>query len=477
MASPGGASAEMVAVGVRARAAALAMARLGAGAKDAALAAMHAALEAAKEPILAANGRDKAAAAERVADGGLPAATAKRLELGGPKWPALLTSVSSVRALGDPVGAVSLATRLDDGLDLYRVATPIGVIAVVFEARPEAAVQIAALAVKSGNAVILKGGKEAEASNAILVDRIRAGLADAAFPVDAVQLVATRGEVAQLLSLHTYIDLVIPRGSNALVKYITDNTKIPVMGHADGLCAVYVDEAADLDKAVAIVVDAKAQYPAVCNATETVLVHAGVAAAALPRLAAGLAAAGVEVRADERAWALLRPDGDAGDASPAGGGRVVRAGAEDWDTEFLDLTVAIGVVDDLDAAVAHINAHGSHHTDAIITEDAAAAAAFLARVDSAGVFHNASTRFADGFRYGFGAEVGVSTHRTHARGPVGLEGLLIYKYRLYGQGHTVGPYAAGDKAFAHTPLPLVDPHAGGGDEGVANGGKARKDKP
>jgi len=461
MASRVVASDEMVAVGARARAAALAMARVDGATKDAALAAIHDALTAAKDEILAANAADKAAAAGRVAAGGLPAATAKRLELGGAKFGALLDGVASVRRLADPVGTVSMATRLDDGLDLYRVACPIGVIAVVFEARPEAAVQIASLAVKSANAVILKGGKEAEQSNAVLVRAMRAGLTAAHFPVDAVQLVSTRGEVAQLLSLTNHIDLVIPRGSNALVKYITDNTKIPVMGHADGLCAVYVDAAADADKAVSIVVDAKAQYPAVCNATETVLVHAGVADALLPRLAAGLAAAGVDVRADKRAYAALTA------AGADHGAAVTRATAADWGTEFLELTVALGVVDSLDAAVDHINAHGSHHTDAIVTEDGAAAAAFLARVDSAGVFHNASTRFADGFRYGFGAEVGVSTHRTHARGPVGLEGLMIYKYRLYGGGHTVAPYATGAKSFAHTPLPLVDPHVGG--EGKVNG--------
>lgn len=469
------ASDEIVAVGVRARAAALAMAGVDGPSKDAALTAVHAALTDAKEDILAANTRDKAAAAARVADGGLSAATAKRLELGGTKFDALLKSVTSVRSLPDPVGIISCATRLDDGLDLYRVSTPIGVIAVVFEARPEAAVQIAALAVKSANAVILKGGKEAEASNAILVQCIRVGLAAVDFPVDAVQLVATRGEVAQLLSLSTHIDLVIPRGSNALVKYITENTKIPVMGHADGLCAVYVDAAADMDKAVAIVVDAKSQYPAVCNAAETVLVHADVAPTALPRLAAGLAAVGVELRADERAYAVLRPHGG-DDASSTEGARVVRASAEDWDTEFLELTVALGVVDSLDAAVDHINAHGSHHTDAIITEDAAAANSFLARVDSAGVFHNASTRFADGFRYGFGAEVGVSTHRTHARGPVGLEGLLIYKYRLYGQGHTVAPYASGAKTFAHTPLPAEDPHVVRAGGAVAPAAESLKDR-
>ncbi|GAB0491314.1 hypothetical protein MMPV_002566 [Pyropia vietnamensis] len=311
------------------------MAGVGGPTKDAALTAVHAALSDATAGILAPNTRDKAAAAARVADGGLPAATAKRLELGGAKFDALLKSVSSVRSLPDPVGIVSCATRLDDGLDLYRMSTPIGVIAMVFEARPEAAVQIAALATKSANAVILEGGKEAEASNAIL-------------------LVAARGQVAQLLSLNAHIDLVIPRGSNALVKYITESTKIPVMGHADALCAVYVDAAADMDKAVATVVDAKTQYPAV------------------------------------------------------------------WDTEFLELTVALGVVDSLNAAVDHINAHGSHHIDAIVMEDAAAANIFLPHVDSAGVFHIASTRFADGFRYGFGAEVGVSTHRTHACRPVGL---------------------------------------------------------
>lgn len=437
--------ADLVALARASRAAAQAAAGSSGATRDAALRGVRASLVAHKDAILAANAEDLAAAAASQ----LPASTCKRLDLQGAKFEGLLEGLEQVERLPDPLGAVSLARRLDDGLDLFRVSCPIGVLCVIFESRPDAAVQIASLAIKTGNAVILKGGKEAAASNRALIDAIAAALAPAGLPPALVQLVSSRDEVHALLGLSQYIDLVIPRGSNALVKSIMESTRIPVMGHADGICAVYLDAAASPARAAAVVADAKAQYPGVCNAAETLLVHAEVLHSVLPGVGAALAAAGVSCRADERCAPVLAAAGCA--VSPA-----VEA---DWGTEFLDLRMAVKCVDDLDAAIAHINEHGSHHTDAIVTEDAAAAEAFFARVDSAGVFHNASTRFADGFRYGFGTEVGVSTHRIHARGPVGVEGLLIYKYRLYGAGHCVAAYGsgAGQRPFLHNTIPSVLP--------------------
>jgi glutamate-5-semialdehyde dehydrogenase len=297
----------------------------------------------------------------------------------------------------------------------------------------------------------LKGGMEGEHSNTAIVATIRKALRSVAFPEDAVQLVATRDQVRELLAQDKYVDLIIPRGSNELVRYITQNTRIPVMGHADGICAVYVDGAADPAKAARIVVDSKAQYPAVCNAAETLLVDRA-ALQLLPDIARALAAAGVKILADPAALTALR---DAVYEAPAGL-EVASAGPEDFDTEFLDLVMAVKIVDGVEEAVAHINAHGSGHTDCIVTEDKMVASRFLAAVDSAGVFHNASTRFADGFRFGFGAEVGVSTHRTHARGPVGLEGLMIYKYKMFGSGHVVAPYADGEREFMHKDIDFAD---------------------
>jgi glutamate-5-semialdehyde dehydrogenase len=357
----------------------------------------------------------------------------------------MLAGVDDVRRLEDPVGKVTLATRLDDGLDLYRVTCPIGVIGVIFEARPDAAVQIASLCLKSANAAILKGGREAARSNAILVETIRQALAGLpraqgapGVPADAVQLLSTRAEVQRMLELDRYLDLVIPRGSNELVRSIQESTRIPVLGHADGVCAVYLDRAADADKAVRVVLDSKTHYPAACNAAETLLVHRERLDDLLPLVGRALRDAGVELRADEEARRRLpfaRP------ASPS-----------DFDTEFLDLVIAVKTVSSLEEAVEHINEHGSHHTDAIVTEDPAAAEYFLSCVDSAGVYRNASTRFADGFRYGLGAEVGISTNKTHGRGPVGLEGLVIYKYRLYGNGHAAADYDPGRKRFLHRPI-------------------------
>ncbi|HLU47501.1 MAG TPA: glutamate-5-semialdehyde dehydrogenase, partial [Planctomycetota bacterium] len=392
-----------------------------------------------RERILEANREDKRVAEEEVKRGTLSLALWKRLDLEGAKFDALLAGIDDVRRLDDPVGKVTLARRLDEGLDLYRVTCPLGVIGVIFEARPDAAVQISVLGLKSSNAVILKGGSEASRTNRALVECMRSALADdSVVPVDTIQLLTTRAEVADLLQQDRFVDLVIPRGSNELVRSIQASTRIPVLGHADGICSVYLDRAADPDRAVAITLDAKTQYPAVCNAAETLLIHSDLLGSVWPRVAEALSSAGVEIRADERARKAFSA--------------AKLASSEDFDTEFLDLTIAVKTVDSLDEAIDHINEHGSHHTDAIVTEDRAAAERFLARVDSAGVYHNASTRFADGFRYGFGAEVGVSSNKTHARGPVGLDGLVIYKYRLYGSGQGVANYGPGKRPYLHAPL-------------------------
>lgn len=425
----------------RARAASREMLRLSAEARNSALESLASLLKEQRPDIIAANDKDKAAA--QAVGSTLPAALVKRLDVGGRKYDSMLEGLASVAAMKDPIGEVSLARELDDSLALYRVACPIGVICIIFEARPEAGVQIASLAIKSGNAVILKGGKEGEHSNRAIVDCIRQALREASCPVDAVQLVSTRDEVQELLNQDEHVDLIIPRGSNALVSHIKANTKIPVMGHADGLCSVYIDSAADPERAAAVVVDSKTQNTSVCNAAETLLVARDAVTTVLPTVAKALGAKKVQLRVDAEAKSAL---------AAVEGLDLVDATAEDFDTEFLDLILAVKVVADVHEAADHINTHGSGHTDCIVTEDKAVAQEFLTAVDAGGVFHNASTRFADGFRYGFGAEVGVSTHRTHARGPVGLEGLMIYKYKLYGSGHTVSPYANGEKSFTHVDI-------------------------
>ena len=386
--------------------------------------------------ILAANAQDLAAAA-----GTLSAASLQRLRLDAAKLRDMAAGVRAVAALPDPLGQVSLRRLLDDGLELTRVSCPLGVLGVVFESRPDALIQISALALKSGNAVLLKGGREARHSNAALLGLVKEALRAAAQPEAAVQGLADRDSVEALLALDDLVDLVIPRGSNALVRHIQATTKIPVLGHAEGLCHVYLDAAADAAMAVALVRDAKLQYPSACNAAETVLIHADAAPRLLPLLVQDLRPRGVELRGCDHCRALV-PDLDA-------------ATAEDWDTEYGEPILALKVVDSLDAALRHIAAHGSGHTEAIVTEDATVAARFLAEVDAAGVFHNASTRFADGFRYGFGAEVGISTGRIHARGPVGLEGLLSHRYLLRGAGHRVEDYAGpAARPFRHLDLPL-----------------------
>jgi glutamate-5-semialdehyde dehydrogenase len=409
--------------------------------KNQALYAMADMLEQEYRKILEANCQDVERTRRLVEQGAMSQPLLDRLKLSEDKIRGMATGVRSVALLPDPVGRVVEALELDTGLELSRITCPIGVIGAIFESRPDAVPQIASLCWKAGNAVIMKGGSEAQASNAVLGEIIRAAIASVdPESVDAVQMVETRDDVQALLALDEYIDLFVPRGSNDFVRYIQEHTRVPVLGHADGLCHAYVDADADLAQAVAICYDAKVQYPAVCNAVETVLVHRQVATEFLPQLAAVYRQARVEMRACPAAAALI-PES-------------IPATAADWDTEYLDLIVSIRVVESLEEAVAHINRHGSGHTETIITEAQDAAAYFFARVDAASVMQNASTRFADGFRFGKGAEVGISTNKTHARGPVGLDGLVIYQYRLVGSGQVVadyvGPHA---KPFTHRKLP------------------------
>ena len=401
--------------------------------KNCALLKIAEALQARRSEIEAANDEDmRRAAADK-----LTPALVDRLRLDGHKIDSLVTGLKSLAELQDPVGAVQLKRELDTGLVLERIAVPIGVIGVIFEARPEAFIQIAALCIKSGNAVILKGGKEATSSVRLLNEIVNDALAatDSRFE-SAVQSVASREEVNALLKFDRDIDLMIPRGSNRLVRSIIENTKIPVLGHADGLCHTYVDADADIAKAVRVVTDAKCQYPAACNATETVLVHSRIAPAFLPALKAALDGK-VELRGCPETLKLIS---------------VNPASDDDWDEEYNDLILSIKIVALAEEAIEFINRHGSRHTDAILTENSETAALFLRKVDSASVYHNCSTRFADGFRYGFGAEVGISTHKIHARGPVGLEGLTIYKYLLHGDGQIVGDYVSGKSSFHYKDL-------------------------
>lgn len=362
----------------------------------------------------------------------------KRLRFDEGKIAEACRGIESLIPLQDPVGRTLCAMELDRGLELYKVTCPIGVVGVIFESRPDALVQISALCLKSGNAVLLKGGSEASRTNRVLSDLIGEASIQAGMPPGWIRLLETRQQVTDMLALDRQIDLIIPRGSNALVRTIMAQTRIPVLGHADGICHVYVEGRADLDKAVRIVVDSKCQYVAVCNAAETLLVDEAIAARFLPKVKAVLDQKGVEIRGCGRTCSVLA-------CKPAT--------QEDWSTEYLDAILSVKVVAGLDEAVEHIHTYGSRHTDAIVTEDRVAAARFLERVDSADVFWNCSTRFSDGFRYGLGAEVGVSTQKIHARGPVGLEGLVLYKWRLLGEGHVVADYSGPSaRPFTHVPL-------------------------
>ncbi len=403
-------------------------------AKNHALEAIAQALETFAPEIIAANQID----VEQAEVAGLPKPLIARLKLDANKLQGAIAGVRQVAQLPDPVGEVQIKRELDTGLILQRLSCPLGVLGVIFEARPDAVIQISALAVKSGNAVVLKGGKEALHSCQAIVKAIHQGLAQTDFPETAIALLTQRSEIQQLLALEQWVDLIIPRGSNEFVRYIQDHTRIPVLGHADGICHLYVDEAADLAQAVAIAVDSKTQYPAACNAIETLLVHAEIAPKFLPMVAAALQAKGVELRGD----ALTRQFVEMAPATDT-----------DWATEYCDLVLAIRVVDSCEQALAHIDTYGSGHTEAIVTTNSETAQKFLAQVDAAGVFQNCSTRFADGFRYGLGAEVGISTAKLPPRGPVGLEGLVTYKYQLVGAGHIVQDYS-GPKAkpFTHKAL-------------------------
>jgi glutamate-5-semialdehyde dehydrogenase len=402
--------------------------------KNRAIAAIATALEANAVAILAANAADCAAAQ---ADG-LTAALYGRLKLSAVKLAEAIAGVRDVGQLPDPVGQIQIHRELAAGLVMQRVTCPLGVVGVIFEARPDAVMQISSLAIKSGNGVILKGGKEAVRSCSVIVNAIHSGLAQAAIDPTVVRLLTTREETLELLQLDQSVDLIIPRGSNALVKFVQDHTRIPVLGHADGICHLYVDQSADFATAIAVAVDAKTQYPAACNAIETLLVHRAIAADFLPQVATALVAQNVELRGDPHTSEIIH---------------VIPATAVDWSTEYSDLILSIKVVDDLDDAIAHINTYGSRHTEAIITQDAQAAQTFIAQVDAAGVYHNCSTRFADGFRYGFGAEVGISTQKMPPRGPVGLEGLVTYKYQVVGHGHIAATYSGQTaQPFTHRDL-------------------------
>jgi glutamate-5-semialdehyde dehydrogenase len=427
-------------VAQQARQAAIRMAALDAETKNNALAEIVRALEAEKAAIIAANQDDLAQAETE----GLAAPLLKRLRFDESKIKEACAGLLSLMQLPDPVGVTLSATELDQELELYKVSRPIGVIGVIFESRPDALVQISSLCLKSGNAVMLKGGSEAARTNRLLAETITAATSRSGLPDGWLGLLETRAAVTDMLALDQHIDLIIPRGSNAFVRHIMENTQIPVLGHADGICHVYIDRDAEPNMALRVAVDSKCQYVAVCNAAETLLVHAECAERILPDLKKSLDAQGVEIRGCDATRRIIG---------------VLPADEQDWATEYLDLIVSVKVVPDLAAAVDHINQYGSGHTDVIVSADRKRAVRFMDCVDSADVFWNASSRFADGYRFGLGAEVGISTNKIHARGPVGMEGLLIYQWRLMGTGHVVADYTGDNaKAFTHRKLKKIFEH-------------------
>lgn len=381
--------------------------------------------------IFKANQKDLAAANENQ----IAESIIKRLKFDESKLQAVIDGIKDLMSLPDPIGKIEIDRQLSDTLKLYRISVPIGVIGVIFEARPDALIQISALCIKSGNMAILKGGSETTHTNKALYASIHRAVKESVLPDSSIYLIEARSDVAELLAFDKYVDLLIPRGSNAFVQYIMNHTKIPVMGHADGICHTYIDRSADITKSIPTIIDAKTQYTAACNATESLLIHKDIAAEILPPLADALHSNKVKIHATKEVADIIPDDIES----------ILEE--ENFSHEYLDLEIGIKLVENIEEAISHINAHGSHHTDAILTEDEKAAETFLRFVDSAGVYHNASTRFADGFRYGFGAEVGISTSKLHARGPVGLEGLCTYKYKLYGQYDKVGEYASGEKKF------------------------------
>jgi len=433
----------VAAVARAARAASRLLASVPGERRDAAIKAAAHVIEERKLEILVANQRDCEDALCSVKAGRMSRAIFERLRMSEQGIAQMARSVREVAALPDPLGRRLAVTELDDGLTLYKESCPIGVVGIVFEARPEIIPQIAALALKSGNAVILKGGAEAVHSNQALVSIWCDALTHfLEIPSDSINLLYTRADVEEMLSLEDEIDLIIPRGSREFVRHVAQRSRIPVLGHGEGICHVYVDSMADLEKALNIAFDSKVQYPAACNAMETLLVHEDVAGVFLPEMLRRFQSVGVEIRCCPRTIEFVKSSG------------VNQASEGDWDAEYSDLILAIKVVHDADEAIEHINHHGSGHTESIVTEDVRAASHFMEQVDAAGVFHNASTRFADGFRYGFGAELGISTSKLHARGPVGLEGLTTYKYKLIGNGQTVASYVSGERSFKHRRMKL-----------------------
>ena len=428
-------SAELLQLAVKVRRAAMALGQSNDDQRRKALLAMATSLLSCSEQIVTANRQDL----ERARAEGLAPALLARLKLDEAKLVSAIEGVRQLAQLPDPLGQLQLQRELDQGLVLERITVPLGVLGVIFEARPDAVIQIASLAIRSGNGAILKGGSEANCTNEAIMEALKKGLSATEVDFNALALLTTRKESIALLRLDGLVDLIIPRGSNELVRFIQDNTRIPVLGHADGICHLYVDASVDLEQALQIAIDSKTQYPAACNAIETLLIHQSIAPSFLAIAIPAFRQAGVRLVGDSASRAL---------------GVVEVASEEDWATEYLDLILSVRVVPDMDAALDHIRSYGSRHTEAIVSNDKKTAEYFLRSVDSAGVYHNCSTRFADGFRYGFGAEVGISTQTLPPRGPVGLEGLVTYRYRLRGEGHIVADYANGKSIFSHRDLPL-----------------------
>ncbi len=390
-------------------------------------------LEKNTKEILDANNEDYKRAERK----GISRALLSRLKLSKEKLNSGIEGVRKVGELADPGNQVQIKRELSKGLILERKTVPIGVIGVIFESRPDAVMQISSLAIRSGNGVMLKGGSEANLTNTAIVSALQQGLYESGLDKNAICLLTSRKDSMAMLNLEKYINLIIPRGSNELVKFIQENTRIPVLGHADGICHLFIDSEANLKKALSVALDSKIQYPAACNAIETLLVHKDIAPAFLEKAIPLFNSYDVKLIGDKRSVDL---------------GLQFEASLEDWQTEYLDLILSIKIVDDLDEAITHIQKYSSKHTDGIITENLSTANKFMNVVDSAGVFHNCSTRFADGFRYGFGAEVGISTQTLPPRGPVGLEGLVTYKYFLKGDGNIVDDFSSGKAIYTHKDL-------------------------
>ena len=414
---------DFIQIAKNAKEASLKIADLSTETKNKALLKIADGIEIAKDEIFEANNVDLKIAQKLVDDGKLSKSTYNRLVFSEVKMRDMVAGLRDVAKLEDPINKKLLVRELDSDLTLYKVSCPIGVLGIIFEARPDVIAQISSLAIKSANAVILKGGKESINTNKKILSVINSALAEVEeFPQNVVQQIFTHDEVNEMLKCDKYINLIIPRGSNKLVRFIKDNTRIPVLGHADGICHIFVDESADLDMAIKVVTDAKTQYPSACNAVETLLIHEKFSHR--DELLASLQLSEIQLVAEPESWAH----------------------------EYGDKILAFKTVRNVDEAIEHINTYGSGHTDSIITKNVENAEKFMNKVDSAGVYFNVSTRFADGFRYGFGAEVGISTNKTHARGPVGLEGLTIYKYKLVGNGNVVGEYVSGERQFHHKDL-------------------------